>query len=336
MSLASLTSDRDALRLALQSSLRDILREMRNLDASHPVMDPVQGSSVGLQRTQLSCLGAFPQMNLARFVGDISCFSGSENSGLATDALLRAVAATNERKLLLLHASASFHKQHFSAVEESKRFLLENSCMDLVHNVSLGKPLSGLPSVVNHHTTKVIPAPDTSERKDLEEKTLEALGGNLRTMNDSYIDVSDVSRRDTGDSVLRRTRGGVSEPFPEKVHRMLKDVEENGPPGVASFFSHGRAFGIHDIDRFVSEVMPKYFKQTKWNSFTRQLNLYGFSRVSSGPDTGGYYHELFLKGRPSLCLHMRRVGVPQGEDRRKFRPKNKNADPDFYTMKRLV
>jgi len=32
-------------------------------------------------------------------------------------------------------------------------------------------------------------------------------------------------------------------------------------------------------------------------------------------------------------MHMRRVGVPQGEDRRKFKQKINIADPDFYSMK---
>lgn len=63
---------------------------------------------------------------------------------------------------------------------------------------------------------------------------------------------------------------------------------------------------------------------------------YGFLRITSGPDAGGYYHELFLKGKPNLSLHMRRVGVPQGEDRRKFRPKNVNVEPDFYSMKKVT
>jgi hypothetical protein len=114
---------------------------------------------------------------------------------------------------------------------------------------------------------------------------------------------------------------------------MLMDIEKEGKTEIVSFYSHGRAFAIHDMDSFVYEIMPKYFKQSRLASFARQLNLYGFLRISTGPDTGGYYHELFLQGRPSLLHHMRRVGVPQGQDRRKFRPKQIAADPDFYSMK---
>jgi len=69
-----------------------------------------------------------------------------------------------------------------------------------------------------------------------------------------------------------------------------------------------------------------------------QLNLYGFRRITSGRDEGGYYHELFLHGRPNLCLHMRRVGLPKKTcgDRRKIRSKQVQPDPDFYSMKPVV
>jgi hypothetical protein len=166
--------------------------------------------------------------------------------------------------------------------------------------------------------------------------TLKALGSSIRKKTSPYIDASSVADPHPTDLARRRTRGGVTEPFPEKLHRMLLEVEETGDSDIISFFSHGRAFGVHDPERFVSKVMPKYFKQSRLSSFQRQLNLYGFTRISSGTDTGGYYHELFLKGRPALCVHMRRVGVPQGEDRRKIKSGAKKAEPDFYMMKQVV
>jgi hypothetical protein len=107
----------------------------------------------------------------------------------------------------------------------------------------------------------------------------------------------------------RRNRGGVSEPFPDKLHRMLLAVEREGLSEVVGFFSHGRAFAIHKQRRFIHDIMPRFFRQSKLTSFQRQLNLYGFRRLSQGPDNGGYYHELFLKGRPGLCVNMKRVKV---------------------------
>jgi hypothetical protein len=71
-------------------------------------------------------------------------------------------------------------------------------------------------------------------------------------------------------------------------------------------------------------------------SFTRQLYLWGFVRVSSGPDAGAFWHELFLDGHDQLLRYMRRVGAPQGakEDRRKTKHRF-GADPDFYAMEPL-
>ena len=84
-----------------------------------------------------------------------------------------------------------------------------------------------------------------------------------------------------------RTSGGVTEPFPEKLHRMLESVEREGATDIVSFFSHGRAFAIHKPRMFVEKVMPRFFRQTRLTSFQRQLNLYGFRRISQGPDNGG-------------------------------------------------
>jgi hypothetical protein len=178
------------------------------------------------------------------------------------------------------------------------------------------------------------------ERKLKVAQTLKALGTSLRSRYDPFIDCLDIEDPDEdATSSSRRSRGGVSEHFPERLHRMLLDVEEKELGGVTCFLPHGRAFAVLDEAKFVNEIMPMYFKQSKWNSFARQLNLYGFVRMASGPDAGAYYHELFLKSRPSLCKYMRRVGVPQGQqDRRKCRPKNvvDIQEPDFYAMRPSV
>jgi hypothetical protein len=165
-------------------------------------------------------------------------------------------------------------------------------------------------------------------------KVFRVLGSSMRGKTDPYIDVSALPV--IAGQERQTIRGGVAEPFPQRLYSMLQDVEKQGKSHIASFSPHGRAFAIHDMKAFATEILPKYFaKQSKLVSFLRQLNLYGFARIHSGPDLGGYYHELFLKGRPELFTYMRRTGASKGkEDRRKRKDRHIPAiQPDFYTMK---
>ena len=107
----------------------------------------------------------------------------------------------------------------------------------------------------------------------------------------------------------RRMRGGVIEPFPEKLHRLLSETEAMGQTDIISWVAGGRAFVIRHPQRFFQDVVPLYFRQSRLSSFKRQLNLYGFELINSGPARGGYFHELFHKDHPELCRRMRRVAV---------------------------
>ena len=99
---------------------------------------------------------------------------------------------------------------------------------------------------------------------------------------------------------------GITENFPVKLYRMIEEAEKEGKDDIISFLSHGRAFAIHKPRQFVSEIMPKYFTTTRMSSFQRQLNLYGFRRITEGSDKGGYFHEFFLKGIKKLCKKIKR------------------------------
>jgi hypothetical protein len=58
---------------------------------------------------------------------------------------------------------------------------------------------------------------------------------------------------------------------------------------IISYFSnlqpHGRAWRILDRERLVRDVIPKYFSSSKYHSFCRQLNWWGFKRLC-GPGPG--------------------------------------------------
>eukprot|EP00533_Pseudo-nitzschia_delicatissima_P001047 CAMPEP_0116109922 /NCGR_PEP_ID=MMETSP0327-20121206/17604_1 /TAXON_ID=44447 /ORGANISM="Pseudo-nitzschia delicatissima, Strain B596" /LENGTH=532 /DNA_ID=CAMNT_0003602987 /DNA_START=50 /DNA_END=1645 /DNA_ORIENTATION=+ len=127
-------------------------------------------------------------------------------------------------------------------------------------------------------------------------------------------------------AVVRKKTGGVTQPFPEKLHTMLNNDDD---PSIVGWLPHGRAFLVRKPSEFTKTIMPKYFRQTKLTSFQRQLNLYGFRRLTQGADSGAYYHELFLRGRPQLCLRMQRQKI-KGTGHKQ--PADVQTEPNFYNM----
>jgi hypothetical protein len=98
--------------------------------------------------------------------------------------------------------------------------------------------------------------------------------------------------------------------FPLKLHETLTHIELDGHDDIIGWLQHGRSFKIHKQKEFVQTILPKYFVMTKKSSFLRQLNLYGFNRLSGiGPDQGSYYHEKFLRGLKFLSRRMSRQKV---------------------------
>ncbi|CAJ1953998.1 unnamed protein product [Cylindrotheca closterium] len=123
-------------------------------------------------------------------------------------------------------------------------------------------------------------------------------------------------------------RGGVITPFPLKLHAMLEAVQNEGLEHIVSWQPHGRCFVVRDPKAFVP-ILDKHFKVTKIASFQRQLNLYGFQRITKGRDRGGYYHELFLRGKVFLVQNIHRVKVKGTKIRARSNPEQ---EPNFYAM----
>lgn len=113
--------------------------------------------------------------------------------------------------------------------------------------------------------------------------------------------------------------------FPCKLHQILSIPEYSH---IISWMPHGRAWKIHNKDLLMREIVPKYFVQSKFESFTRQLNGWGFKRLhQSGNDFNAYYHECFLRGIPHLTALMKRVQPNQG----KLLP-HVEGEPNFYEI----
>lgn len=85
----------------------------------------------------------------------------------------------------------------------------------------------------------------------------------------------------------------------------------------------GQKFLILDPRKFSQTVLPKYFKHSKFTSFVRQLNFYGFHKkriiatdlvnddnVDATSDLGDavcFQHEFFQRDQPKLLLRIQRT-----------------------------
>ena len=120
---------------------------------------------------------------------------------------------------------------------------------------------------------------------------------------------TDGNTSDSGGKLLAEVTSSGIPAFPWRLHDMLDDAPRKNFESIVSWQMGGRAFKVHDTKLFVSTIMPNYFNQSHYKSFQRQLNIYGFQRMTHGKDKGAYTHELLVQGNSDLCRYMIRVKI---------------------------
>ena len=76
----------------------------------------------------------------------------------------------------------------------------------------------------------------------------------------------------------------------------------------------GASFHVYDQSRFSREILPRYFKHNNFASFIRQLNMYGFRKISNiehgslknERDDIEFAHPHFVRGQESLLELIKR------------------------------
>ncbi|KFB51194.1 heat shock transcription factor (hsf) [Anopheles sinensis] len=99
--------------------------------------------------------------------------------------------------------------------------------------------------------------------------------------------------------------------FLAKLWRLVEDAETND---LISWSTDGRSFIIQNQAQFAKELLPLNYKHNNMASFIRQLNMYGFHKITS-IDNGGlrfdrdemeFTHPCFQKDHPYLLEHIKR------------------------------
>lgn len=104
--------------------------------------------------------------------------------------------------------------------------------------------------------------------------------------------------------------------FVENIHALLQ-VPSYSP--IISWNDAGTAVIVHDVEAFISTIMPVHFKHSQFGSFTRRMRRWGFrvtKKLSSPPSPPvptergksnvlEFSSEFFLRDQPELCLMMK-------------------------------
>jgi hypothetical protein len=90
--------------------------------------------------------------------------------------------------------------------------------------------------------------------------------------------------------------------FVKKLYNMVEHEDNN----IICWVNQGSAFEVLDPKRLEAEVLPKFFRHSRFQSLVRQLNFYAFKKVSKERSSWVYSHDCFVSGCPGLLGRLKR------------------------------
>lgn len=109
--------------------------------------------------------------------------------------------------------------------------------------------------------------------------------------------------------------------FPTRLYSMLENAEKEGYDHLIRWSSDGKSFKIQDSwnHKAIVEILKQHFNQTRFKSFLRQLQVYGFERSFKGQNQGECSHPMFIRGQKEL-LYKKSIEEFQEAANNKIRP----------------
>ena len=139
--------------------------------------------------------------------------------------------------------------------------------------------------------------------QEIKEEKIENGNAEAKQSSDTILPESDSALKKGANNNTSRGSAGRRLTFPEKLMELLnnEDYRES-----MSWLPNGNAFALQPTI-FTKEILPKHFEGTKFESFTRKLNRWGFKRIAgedTPEETFAYSHHLFKRDFPELCRGM--------------------------------
>lgn len=115
---------------------------------------------------------------------------------------------------------------------------------------------------------------------------------------------------------------------PVFVNKLIAMIENPGNSALIRWAPKGETFIVTDADRLAELELPKYFKHSNFTSLVRQLNMYGFHKVTntggsksmakSEPQLWEFVHPCVQRGRPELLVHVKRKASESSGSKKKM------------------
>lgn len=130
-------------------------------------------------------------------------------------------------------------------------------------------------------TAAAAPSPEVSGVPAAEDKT---------KITSSYRDFSRVlpEKHNDASSLIAQSTTAKEPTFPVKLHMILSNPEFQD---IIAWLPHGRSWRILQQKAFEERVIPLYFRHGRYSSFARQVNGWGFKRITHGSDYNSYYRK---------------------------------------------
>ncbi|GLT75075.1 hypothetical protein SLA2020_468260 [Shorea laevis] len=95
-------------------------------------------------------------------------------------------------------------------------------------------------------------------------------------------------------------------PFLAKTYALVEEGQGSAGDGkkIVSWNAEGTGFVVWSPAEFSDLTLPRYFKHNNFSSFIRQLNTYGFRKVSS--KQWEFKHEKFQRGCKRMLVEISR------------------------------